>query len=300
MRACVIFNPAAKGEKSRRFFANLDSIAAQCKLKRTAGPGDATRLATEAVQQGFDTIIAAGGDGTLNEVVNGLGVIGEELSRVRLGFLPLGTVNVFARELGIPSRPEEAWKIILRGREKTIDLPYFEFRADGEIQRQYFAQMAGAGLDAAAIAAVSWELKKRIGPLAYVVAGLKALHAPRPRLTVTSANGSATGELVLFGNGRFYGGEFQLHPRAAMDDGLIDACVLARTNWLTLLRCGPSLLLRNRVPESLVTRLQAREFSITADSPARFEVDGELAGELPAKVSVRTRALRVIVGADSR
>src|SRR5215470_1936506 len=101
-RTCVIFNPTARGEKARRFRRHLDAIGAQSALKQTAAPGEARRLAAEAVEEGFEIVVAAGGDGTLNEVLNGLGDAPGGFERVRLGLLPLGTVNVFARELGLP------------------------------------------------------------------------------------------------------------------------------------------------------------------------------------------------------
>jgi YegS/Rv2252/BmrU family lipid kinase len=295
VRACVIFNPAAKGEKARHFFATLRGISAHCELKHTQGALDARRIAAEASRQGFDTIIAAGGDGTLNEVVNGVAAAPERLEQVRVGFLPLGTVNVFARELAIPLQPEAAWQSILAGREKRIDLPCFETRNGSEIGRHYFAQMAGAGLDAAAIAAISWSLKKKIGPLAYVVAGLQAIRGPLPRITVTCDAGSATGELVLLGNGRLYGGPFRIHPAAVMDDHLLEICVFPKASVFTLVRCALPLLLRHRLPEGAVHRLRAAACQITATSPAGYEVDGELGGSLPASVFIRPRALRVIV-----
>ena len=123
MRTCVIFNPAARGEKATRFRRHLDAIGEQCKLKLTTAAGDARRLATEAVQEGFEILVAAGGDGTLNEVLNGIGDASGGFDRVRLGVLPLGTVNVFARELAIPSRLEKAWDIIRAGHQTRIDLP---------------------------------------------------------------------------------------------------------------------------------------------------------------------------------
>src|SRR5436309_14567343 len=101
MRACVIFNPAARGEKAKRFRRHLDEIGKETSLKMTSAPGDGRRLSAEAIREGFDTIVAAGGDGTLNEVLNGMGDAPEGFKAARLGVLPLGTVNVFARELGI-------------------------------------------------------------------------------------------------------------------------------------------------------------------------------------------------------
>ena len=158
--------------------------ASQCALKATTEPGDARRLAAEAVGEGFDLIIAAGGDGTVNEALNGIGDAPDGFVRARLGVLPLGTVNVFARELKIPLRIERAWDVLQRGNEMRIDLPRVEFSANGIRQQRYFVQLAGAGLDARAIELVDWEHKKKIGPLAYLIAGLKALRERKPKNTV--------------------------------------------------------------------------------------------------------------------
>src|ERR1041384_7843613 len=147
VRACVIFNPVAKGDKARHFRETLDVFAAGCALKKTAAAGDARRLAAEAIREGFELVIAAGGDGTLNEVLNGMGDAPDGFDRACLGVLPLGTVNVFARELKLPLQPEAAWAAIRDGRETRVDLPCAEFTSNGRTERRYFAQMGGAGLD---------------------------------------------------------------------------------------------------------------------------------------------------------
>jgi len=179
VRTCVIFNPAARGSKARHFRHHLGEMAGQSAFKATTAPGDARRLAAEAVADGFELVVAAGGDGTVNEVLNGIGDAPDGFDRARFGVLPLGTVNVFARELKIPLKLERAWEILRRGRETRIDLPRAEFSTDGKNVRRYFAQLAGAGFDARAIELVNWPLKKKIGPLAYVVAGLN--HSARKR-----------------------------------------------------------------------------------------------------------------------
>ncbi|MGH7976623.1 MAG: diacylglycerol/lipid kinase family protein, partial [Limisphaerales bacterium] len=168
MPICVIFNPAARGEKAKRFRRQLDAIGSQCAFKATTAPGDARRLAAEAVNDGFDLIVAAGGDGTVNEVLNGIGAAPGGFEKTRLGVLPLGTVNVFARELKISLQVERAWEILQRGREIKIDLPRVEFSANGKMERRYFVQLAGAGFDARAIELLNLQHKKKIGPLAYV------------------------------------------------------------------------------------------------------------------------------------
>jgi diacylglycerol kinase (ATP) len=291
----VIFNPAARGEKARRFRHQLDAIGAQCAFKATAAPGDARRLAAEAVRDGFDLIAAAGGDGTINEVLNGIGDAPDGFARARLGVLPLGTVNVFARELKIPLRIERAWEVLQLGRELKIDLPRVEFSADGVLQKRYFCQLAGAGLDARAIELVDWQHKKQVGKLAYIIAGLKALCEKKPPITVRTNGQSATGELVLVGNGRFYGGSFAILPYADLRDGVLDICVLPRVTWTTLLRSAPCFLVRGKLPASVAKHLSAETFELMSETAAAFELDGEWVGKLPVKFSVEREKLRVTV-----
>lgn len=295
MRTCIIFNPAAKGEKARRFRRHLGAIETRCTLKETTGAGNARTLAAESVKEGFEIIVAAGGDGTLNEVLNGIVDAPDGLARACLGVFPLGTVNVFARELGIPRKPELAWQTILGGRETRIDLPLVKYGANGQAKHRYFAQLAGAGLDARAIELVNWSLKKKIGPLAYIIAGLQALLQPPSQITVTARGQSAEGGLVLIGNGRLYGGQFRIFPRADLRDGLLDVCIFPRVNWLTLARCGPVLLARNILPSTAIVSYQADSVCLTGSSRTPLEADGELIGEIPATFSLQRSALRVIV-----
>jgi len=291
VRTCVIFNPAARGEKANRFRRHFDAIGDQCKFKLTAAAGDARRLATEAVQEGYEIIVAAGGDGTLNEVLNGIGDAEEGFERVRLGVLPLGTVNVFARELGLPTQLEAAWDVIRQMKETRIDLPCVS-TSNG--RRSYFAQLAGAGLDARAIELVKWQVKKLVGPLAYVLAGLHAVMGKPSRITASGNGHSFDGELVLVGNGRLYGGQFTLFPQADLRDGLLEVCVLPRVNWLTLARCGPGLLLNGRLPTSATKVFKTATLALSSPSPTPVEIDGELIGHLPANFTIERTRLRVI------
>jgi diacylglycerol kinase (ATP) len=294
VRICVIFNPAARGNKARRFRQHLDEIGGQSALKATAAPGDARRLAAHAIADGFDLIVAAGGDGTVNEVLNGIGDAPNGFERTRLGVLPLGTVNVFARELKIPLRLERAWEILQRGRETKIDLGCAEFSANNVCKKQFFAQLAGAGLDARAIELLDWPLKKKIGPLAYIVAGLKALQEKKPKLSVSVDGQNFSGELILIGNGKFYGGPFGIFPSADLRDGILDVCIFPRVDFPTLFRCAPSFLARQRLSEKLVRRFRAEKFELACESPAAFELDGEWVGNLPATFSVEREKLSVV------
>jgi len=295
VRTCIIFNPTAKGNKARHFRHHLDKFAAECTLKLTAAAGDARKLAAQAVEEGFEIVVAAGGDGTLNEVLNGIMDAPNGFARARLGVLPLGTVNVFAREVRIPLKLERAWETLRTGRETLIDLGVVDYQENGAPARRYFAQLAGAGLDARAIELVDWRLKKKIGPLAYVIAGLRALLEAQTKISVVNGAEKGAGELVLIGNGSLYGGEFRIFPPADMRDGLLEACVFSRVNWLTLFRCAPRLLIKGTLPNAATVNLRSESLTLTSTSKVPFEVDGEFVGYLPATFSMRRMQLRVIV-----
>jgi YegS/Rv2252/BmrU family lipid kinase len=295
VRICVIFNPTAKGEKARRFRRHLDTIGAECALKQTAAAGGARPLAAEAIREGFDTVVAAGGDGTLNEVLNGIGDVPDGFERVRLGVLPLGTVNVFAKEIGLPMELNRAWQTLRQGREARIDLPGVSCAVNSVVERRYFAQLAGAGLDARAIELVDWQLKKKFGPLAYVWAGVVALRGQASQITAANGKELATGELVLVGNGRFYGGKYRLFPQADLRDGLLEVCVFPRTNWLTLLRCAPVFLARRALSPSVAKCFRVESLVLSSPRRTPVEVDGESMGHLPATFSLERGRLRVII-----
>jgi len=256
-------------------------------LAETTRPGDAKLFAAQAVRDGYRTIVAAGGDGTINEVINGIGRSGAALA-----VLPLGTVNVFARELGIPVTIEAAWAVIERGEKRTIDLAC----AEANRTTRYFVQLAGVGFDAQAVRTASWELKKKFGPLSYIWAGLKTI-AREPMNVEVSTNGSeprGCGAAVLVGNGRFYGGPFALFPQARLDDGLLDVCVFARCGYLDVLRYGQGILRGAHLGLRGVSYFQTERLICRASGAAPFEVDGEDAGDIPVVFSVMARALHVV------
>jgi len=293
VQTCLIFNPSARGQKAEAFCTQLGSLFPNCVVRRTGAQGQARQLAAQAAREGFATVIAAGGDGTANEVVNGLADVPQGLASVRLGIVPLGTINVFARELGLPRDPAGAARTVAAGRELAIDLGRAEFIAGGGHCR-HFLQLAGAGLDARAVELVSWELKKKTGPLAYVAAGCKALSEKQPLITVEGADTDA-GQLVLLGNGRYYGGSFEFFPQASLRDGLLDVCVLPKVNVWSGLQALLGMA-TGRVLRFWPSR-HFRLSTVTLRSSSRvgLQLDGEYAGELPVTFSVLPRALRVIV-----
>jgi len=280
-RICIIINPAARGTQAR--LRRLEKICGGAVIKSTRGPGDAEAQAERAVEQGYDTIVAAGGDGTINEVVNGIGT-----APVALGILPMGTVNVFALELGIPFNLEAAWKVIRAHKVRAIDLA----SANGHL----FVQMAGIGLDAQVVQRNNRQVKRVLGPLSYLLTATQVAAEKPPRLRVSSqGHPTVEGSFVLVGNGRFYGGPFSLFNEADLQDGLLDICVFKHMNYLALMRYFRGALFGSLSKFSDVHYFKARDLLVKSDRPVPFEADGELAGHVPVEFSVRRKKLRVLV-----
>ena len=292
LKTCIIFNPTARGDKARHFRKHLDALASHATLKPSLSPGHARPLAAEAAREGFELIVAAGGDGTVNEVLNGIGDVPDAFARVRLGVLPLGTVNVLANELGIPSQLEAACKVIQEHREIVIDLPQIEFQNTG---RRLFTQMAGFGWDARAVELVSWPLKKKIGRFAYFVAGVQAMRGALPEISVSDGTRTLRGQLIIVGNGRFYGGRWILCPQAAWNDGLLEVSVFPRATLGGFLRGASGILLNRLYSIGGVQHLRAPALELTSAAPAPVQLDGEYAGTTPARCSLRRRTLRIAV-----
>jgi diacylglycerol kinase (ATP) len=292
---CIIFNPTARGEKAKKFQRSLEASRGRFALKPTHCAGAARQLATQAIEEGFQTIVAAGGDGTLNEVLNGIADAPDGFSRARLGVMPLGTINVFARELRVPLKLSDVWPMLEAGHEIALDVGCAEFQNQGRPQKRLFLQLAGAGIDARSVELVSWELKKKLGKFAYLAAAFRALSDSSPRITIDNGATQASGALVLIGNGKFYGGSYPLLHKSELQDGLLDAAVFDQVNWQALPGIGWNFLLGRLFKEGCTAYLQGREMTLRSDGRAAFQVDGEFAGELPGTISVWPRRLRVVV-----
>jgi YegS/Rv2252/BmrU family lipid kinase len=280
-RICIIANPAARGVRAR--LERLRQLQRNVVIRTTEGPGDAEAQTERAVEQGYTTIVAAGGDGTINEVVNGLGT-----APISLGILPMGTVNVLAMELGIPFDLVSAWKVIRAGKIRLID----QATANGHI----FVQMAGVGVDAQIIERNNRQVKQVLGPLSYLLTATQVAARRPPRLLVSSPeHPSVSGSFVLVGNGRFYGGPFPLFAHADMQDGLLDVYVFKYMNYLHLMRYFRGMLFGSLAKFSDVTYFKTKHLLVEASMPVPLEADGEVAGHSPVEFGVRRRKLRVIV-----
>lgn len=295
VRACIIFNPAARGEKARRNLARIQACAHSAQLHPTTGPGTARTLAATAVTKGFDTVIAAGGDGTINEVINGLADAPGGLASCQLGVLPSGTANVLACELGLPRDVGGAFALIQQGQTRSLDLLEASFQTQTGPTQRLAIQLAGAGLDARATELVDWQWKKRVGFLAYVTACFQALRETRPRLEVQANAQSHPAELILIGNGQCYGGPFPVFSGAQPDDGLMDLCLFPRVHYGTALSCVGCAMTNRWKRWRAVRRSRTDYLHLTSDRRTPLELDGEPVGFLPATLTVRRKAIRVLV-----
>jgi diacylglycerol kinase (ATP) len=279
----VILNPAARSEKAKRWRARVESVARGCVICATSRAGEAETLARNAAQEGFEKIVAAGGDGTINEVVNGLAG-----SNAALGLLPIGTMNVFATELGLPAHDLQlCWNIIQGENTRLVDLP----SANGK----HFVQLAGVGLDAQVVKETSLTLKRNFGPLSYLISAAQIAARQPPRLFLESENSSIDeGSFVLVGNGRLYGGPFPFFKQAIIDDGLFDVIVFKQLGYLEIIKYLQDVVFSSeiRVPE--IEYFQTRRLRVTSDSEVPVELDGELVGSCPVEFQVRERTLRVL------
>jgi len=282
---CVIVNPAARSDRARHAIARIDSLTRDSIVCRTACAGEARTIARNAVREGFRKVIAAGGDGTVNEVVNGIAT-----SDVALGILPLGTVNVFATELGLPVNDlETCWDIVERGHVRAVDLP----RANDT----HFVQLAGIGLDAQAVKETSVAFKRSFGPLSYILSAAQIAARRPPQLTIESDDAiTEEGSFVLVGNGRLYGGPFPFFKQASVDDGLFDVLVFKRLGYLEIISYLQDVIFSSEIRTRDVEYFQTRELRVSADEEVPVEVDGELATICPVRFSIKQRALRVITG----
>jgi diacylglycerol kinase (ATP) len=279
----VILNPGARGARTPRLRKQVEDLAQGSTLCATSQAGEAERLARNAVAEGYQRIVAAGGDGTINEIVNGIAG-----HNVALGLLPLGTMNVFAAELGLPANDlAGCWKIIERNHTHRVDLP----RAN----RKHFVQLAGVGLDAQAVKETSRAFKRSFGPLSYLISAVQIASRTPPVLRIESDDATTDeGSFVLVGNGRLYGGRFPFFKQAVMDDGLLDVIVFKRLGYVDIIRYLQDVVFTPQISSPEVDYFQTKHVRVTSDESVPVEIDGELVGNCPVEFKIRAGGLRVL------
>jgi YegS/Rv2252/BmrU family lipid kinase len=290
-RLLVIFNPTAgrrKTRRLRRWLAALAALGAPVALRETNGPRHAEGLAREADPARFDAVAVAGGDGTINEAVNGL-----TLSPLPLAIFPLGTANVLAAEIGLP-----------RGITPLARLAVFapaspvwpgEAVAEGASAGRRFLVMAGVGFDADVVAALDLALKRRTGKLAYVVSILGRLRDYRPAAYRAELDGDTLEAASLVAaKSHFYGGRFVLSPEARLDDPLFQVAVfrgggrVAAVGYMTAMGLG----LLPHWPSFAV--IPAKSIYLSEPVGAPVQLDGDIQVTLPVRLRIAATPLQLI------
>ena len=290
LRLLVVHNPVAGWRRRRLLDRVVDALragGALVEVRRTATRGDAERITRAALGDGFDRLVVAGGDGTINEAANALAG-----STLPLAIVPLGTANVLAAEIGLGGDAQAVARAILDGPAARIAL--------GTVNGRRFAMMAGVGFDAAVVAGVSTRLKRHLGKGAYVLAMLRLLCRFRPQAYQVTADGRryAAGSVVL-AKGRHYAGRFVCAPAARLDRPLLELCLFRAADRLSILRYAAALALGRIDRLSDVTIVSAREAVIEGAAGEPVQGDGDILGQLPARIAVAPESLLLVVPAGS-
>jgi diacylglycerol kinase (ATP) len=289
-KTCIILNPTAGSVRdSDEIVARLARLP-DAEIRLTGRGGSAARFARTAIQKGRDIIVAAGGDGTLNEVING---IGENLGDTRVGLIPLGTGNDFARTIGLPTDLESAIDLIVAGQTRAVDL----VRVTSDEVR-YFVNVSAGGFSGLVDEKLTPKMKKTWGPLAYLRSAAAALSELRAYRTTLAFDNSESLTLDLYNvvvaNGRYVGGGTMIAPEALIDDGLLDIVLIPQRPAAELALLAAQVAMGTHLSSNALIFRRAAKVTVNSKPGMWFNVDGELVGNEPARFEILPRALRFI------
>jgi diacylglycerol kinase (ATP) len=281
----IILNPAAGWRRRQRLVPVLTRLrehGCAVDLRETQASGDAERFAAEADPIAFDVVVAAGGDGTVNETINGLARSG-----LPLGLIPLGTANVLATEIGLRTDPASLARCVALGRPRPVTL--------GVANGRRFILMAGAGFDAHVVAGVSVPMKRHLGKGAYVLSTLRQLLVfTFPSYQVLIDNTAQHAASVIVANGRYYGGRFVCAPDASLESATLRVCLFERSGRRATIGYALAMF-TGRLPKLSSFRvIEARRVEIRGRPGEPLQGDGDIIGELDVAIEVLPNALDLI------
>lgn len=304
MKTMVILNPAADRGHAAELAAPIQAklrAATTFDWVETNGPAHAIELAEDAARAGYETIVAAGGDGTVHEVVNGiLRASADEGTSARLGLIPIGSGNDFAWMTGaLLNDPQQAAQRVTTGQTRRVDAGWVRDER-GDAQRRYFANGVGIGFDAV-VAIESRKLKRLRGFMIYAVAVLQTMRFYYRAIQTALDNDGHKIELPLLmasiANGRRYGGGFYVCPQASIDDGHFDVCLVPQVSRAAMLALIPRFMRGTHVTDRRVTMRRASRVSLQCETPIAIHADGEIfsTGSRQIEMAILPEALSVIV-----
>ena len=293
-RARLIYNPTSGREAIRKHLpdvlAKLEAAGYEASCHATTGAGDATEAARIAIERKYDVVIAAGGDGTIYEVVNGLA---EAEHRPKLGIIPVGTTNDFARAIHVPRSVDAAVDIIAKGHTMPIDI--------GKMNDKYFINIAGGGRLTELTYEVPSKLKTMLGQLAYYLKGIEMLPSIKATDVRIEYDGKLfEGEIMLFlvANTNSVGGFERLAPDASLNDGMFSLLILKKTNLADFVRIATLALRGEHINDPRVIYAKANRIKVTPVEKMQLNLDGEYGGMAPAEFVNMYRHFNVFVPED--
>jgi YegS/Rv2252/BmrU family lipid kinase len=303
-RVVFLVNPAAANGSTGRRWPELAHRAAAAGLEGDAlfseRPGHLTELAREAALDGAELLVVVGGDGSVNEVANGLADLP---AQPELAIVPRGTGWDFVRTFGIPRRIEDAARVALSGATRTIDLGRASHRAwDGRDAHAMFANVGSAGMSGAIAQRANETTKALGGKVSYMWATLAVFagwSATDVRVTVDDEVREGTMFDVVVANGRYFGGGLEICPEAEPDDGLFDVLLIGDITKRDLLLTMPKIYRGTHLPHPKAELLQGRVVTVETEPPIPVELDGEQPGTTPARFEAVPQVLRLRVPAET-
>ncbi|UCE97881.1 MAG: diacylglycerol kinase family lipid kinase [Dehalococcoidia bacterium] len=300
-QAKVIVNPVAGARTTYRKWPKISRflrhIGLPFEFQYTEGVGHAIELAREAVNNGCQLLVAVGGDGTVNEVANGV-LLSEDLSEAAIGIISTGTGGDFIRSAGINRDYTKACSSLTGAKRRLIDVGVVEYYNDGKRNKRFFINSSGIGFDAA-VAEISNQLPKFLGgTIPYIIGLFKSLVGYKNKLVTVSMNNRTETKRILslvVANGNYFGGGMRVAPLAYIDDGLLDVISVGDMGKLELLKAFPTIYKGTHIDHPKVETAKTTQIKI--ESTERFSVhaDGEFLGEGPVSFGVIPSTLSVAV-----
>jgi diacylglycerol kinase (ATP) len=303
-RTLLIVNPIASGGRTGRLWAGIRAQMAAVGLsfdhRFTAGPGDGIHLAREAVEQGYELVVGVGGDGTVNEVANGLMLAGDgQKAGAELGLITVGRGSDFARTIGVPADLQEACARLAQPRRTTLDVGRVEYHQAAESHRRYFVNVGGGGFDGEVTARANRSPKFMGGTIPYLTSLVITLITYRNKLIELTLDQGEPQHLkvyaVIVANGQYFGGGMRIAPDADPNDGLFDVVILGDLGKIEFLRTTPTVYEGTHVNHPKVSVFRAREVSVRSAQPLLLQIDGEVCGHSPLRFELIPQALSVRV-----
>ncbi len=281
----LIYNPAAGRGRAkhhaREVEQHLRALGADVDPYASISPEDLTRAAAESSHDAYDRVVVCGGDGTLNLALRRF-----DLSRGTLALIPLGSGDDFARVNGIPRDIHAACEVAIRGRVREVDVAI--------ANDLRYAGVAGLGFDSEVARFANERVKHIHGSAVYLYAILRVLPNFKPRRVRIDGRDEEI-MFAVFGNSPQYGGGIKIAPRALLDDGLLDACIVHRTSRFQLLKTLPRAYTGTHVRSAFVETRRGREFIVESDVPMDVYADGEPLTTTPVRFGIASEKLRIAV-----